>query len=372
MSLMPGVAAGKRAAPAGRAYGEAADFTYIPSLDGVRALAVLIVMLSHFGLERVVPGAFGVTVFFFVSGFIITRLLLAEYAKNGRVSVATFYLRRFWRLVPALVAMIGVTAALAYATSGTINLPEICAGLFYYTNYYDAFGGTITMPLAPLWSLAVEEHYYLLYGLAFAVFWPLRRVWPGVVAVLGAVLVWRLVVILGLGGVAGGIDTDESYVHFATDTRLDSILYGAVLAIALEFPDLRGRLRALDSYPVVAAAFAGLLIGFAWRNGVFRGTFRYTLQGVSLLPLFYVAMFGTQFYWARRVLEHPALRWTGKLSYSLYLWNLPALVMVADLFPSQSPTVHYALAWPASFALAAASYYWVEQPGRRMRQRLRP
>ena len=78
-----------------------------------------------------------------------------------------------------------------------------------------------------------------------------------------------------------------------------------------------------------------------------------------------------RFYTRASTISAPLLRWTGKLSYSLYLWNLPALVVVADLFPSQPARLHYALAWPVSFALAAASYYWVEQPGRRMRHRLR-
>ncbi len=352
--------------PAARAYRESADHRYIPCLDGIRALAVLIVIFSHYGLGALMPGAFGVTLFFFVSGFIITRLLIAEHARYGAVFVRNFYLRRFWRLVPALLAMVAAMTVFYSVTRPALAWPELYAAFFYYMNYYAIFHDT-TMAFYPLWSLAVEEHYYLLFAFAFAAVWPMkRRLALAVSTVLAAVLLWRIYLALLAGGVPA------NYTQIATDTRVDSILFGALFAIGLEFSAIRERLRRFDRGVVMLAAAAGLLLTFTIRNEVFRETVRYTLQGLALVPLFYGAMFGTSLAAARRLLETAPLRYIGRLSYSLYLWNLPCLVLVGAALPDASPLPRYAASGVATFLAAAASYYLVEQGCRRLRQRYRP
>ena len=116
---------------------ETARFGYIPGLDGLRALAVLIVIAAHFGLGHIVPGGFGVTVFFFISGFLITRLLIAERASQGQIHLQNFYLRRLLRLVPALVFMVvGSTLYFMMMGYGGPTLTEFLAAIFYFTNIF--------------------------------------------------------------------------------------------------------------------------------------------------------------------------------------------------------------------------------------------
>src|SRR5262245_6279726 len=138
-----------------------ASSEYIPSLDGMRAVAILLVVLSHLGLEHIVPGRLGVTLFFFISGFLITRLLIAEASKARAISIGAFYARRFLRLAPALLLMLAVVALAWTQFVGPVNGPQLLAGIFYMMNYFIIFGGLTTMPIGILWSLAVEEHYYL-------------------------------------------------------------------------------------------------------------------------------------------------------------------------------------------------------------------
>src|SRR5258708_3379803 len=108
-----------------------ASFEYIPALDGMRAVAILLVVASHFGLNVIVPGGFGVTLFFFISGFLITRLLIAEQSRTGEISIASFYIRRFLRIGPALVTMIIVVFLSYYLLVGPINYWEILAAMLY-------------------------------------------------------------------------------------------------------------------------------------------------------------------------------------------------------------------------------------------------
>ena len=118
------------------AYPTVADKKYIPALDGMRALSIAVVVGSHFWVKGWIPGGFGVTVFFFISGFLITRLLLAEFTETGTVSIGRFYIRRFLRLYPALFVLVAVLSALYLALGRSLNPMEIVAALFYFINYY--------------------------------------------------------------------------------------------------------------------------------------------------------------------------------------------------------------------------------------------
>jgi hypothetical protein len=139
---------------------------YVPGLDGLRAASVSIVAFAHFGFNHLIPGGLGVTVFFFLSGYLITRLLMAEQAKHARVDLGRFYGRRFLRLAPELLAFLLFTALLAPPLFGVRATPEqLLAGLFYVTNYVDLLSGPACANCAVtghLWSLAVEEHFYLI------------------------------------------------------------------------------------------------------------------------------------------------------------------------------------------------------------------
>jgi len=140
---------------------------YLMGLDGLRALSVLLVIVGHFGFDRMVPGGLGVTIFFFISGFLITTLLRSEQAAAGQVQLGNFYIRRFLRLAPELYAFLLITI-LAGRFYGMVSpLPQIAAGFAFFTNYLNI--AQAPLAIAPhwpqLWSLAVEEHFYLTFPL---------------------------------------------------------------------------------------------------------------------------------------------------------------------------------------------------------------
>lgn len=323
---------------------------YIPAIDGMRAVAILIVLSSHFISEKI-PGGFGVTLFFFISGYLITRLLIEEHAKTGTIAILPFYVRRFRRLAPALIAMVLSVVALYWILGWNSSATETFAALFYFVNYYSIFGGDMPLPFGPLWSLAVEEHYYLLYpGLLFFGLRNKRSLLIFLIAICVVVLFWRIALVLN-GAIA--IRT-----YYATDTRIDSIIFGAILALVLNLYGPRFHLLGI----ALCAAVILILAGFLLRSEVFRETARYTFQGLALMPIFY-AILTRPLSWHWAVLEHPVALWIGKISYSLYLWHFPILE-VTRRTGIEHPVI---IALPLSFAAATFSYYFVETPFRHRR-----
>src|SRR5882672_5727931 len=144
-----------------------ADSKYISYLDGLRGYAILFVLLGHFYVVKLTFAQLGVTLFFFISGFLITKLLIAEYGKHQTIILKAFYLRRFFRLYPALIFMVVAYCVVVVSSGYTIITQDILSGLFYYTNYYlvyvkPAFPDPKYLFVSPiLWSLSVEEHFYL-------------------------------------------------------------------------------------------------------------------------------------------------------------------------------------------------------------------
>jgi len=328
-----------------------ARWKYIPAIDGLRALAILVVVASHFGGERFVPGGFGVTLFFFISGYLITTLLIQEHDETGTVSIGKFYVRRFLRLGPALIAMIAGVSIVYAMVIGPISVGQTFAALFYVVNYYSILGGYSPEPLGVLWSLSVEEHYYLLYPLFFSLFWTYRKGFFGVlVGLCVAVLLWRiyLVDVLHVG---------ESRTYYATDTRIDSIIYGAILACML---GIRPQLGKFLANPwVVGLALVLLLLGFLNRDPAFRETWRYTVQGMALVPIFYVIVIDRRYNLISRLFELTPMILIGRWSYSLYLWHFPILFFVTREFGATP--LGYGVGLLALFAFALISYYFIEQ-----------
>ncbi|GHA89823.1 hypothetical protein GCM10009069_11220 [Algimonas arctica] len=344
-----------------------ARYGYIPGLDGLRAIAVLIVLVAHFGLSHIVPGGFGVTVFFFISGFLITRLLIAEAEKKGRVGLKDFYVRRAIRLFPALLGMTFVTTAVHVGLGlGSPVATEFAAANFYFTNYYQiaaqAVGAAPYMSWTPLWSLAVEEHFYMVFP-ALLVLTGLnwRRLTTVLLAVIVLVPIWRLAVSLIWP------ETAELYTYMATDARIDSIAYGCLFTLGLHQLRDPARLRVLIGWvPSVLAALV-LFATFLIRDDMFRQVLRFSVQGLTLGVLLLNLYFGRVFQWAFPVLELAPLRWIGRVSYGLYLWHFPVLDLVERAELGTAPTVIIALA--ASFAITALSFYFWEQKFVTLRKR---
>ncbi len=336
--------------------------TYIPAIDGMRAIAIILVIASHFGADHFLPGGFGVTLFFFISGYLITRLLIQEETAAGKIAISSFYIRRFLRLGPALITTIASVSVIYFLFFGTFDGKQILAGLFYYANFYTILGGTNPMPLWPLWSLAIEEHYYLIYPLIFSVAWKYREYFVlGIVTLAIVVLLWRIALFCCW-------TASDVRIYYATDTRIDSILYGAILALMLE-TRFAGLIRNFEHWGLVAASAFLLLITFVLRGPIFRETFRYSLQGIAIVPLFYAILFAPQFSIVRLILESRAMTWIGRLSYSLYLYHVPVIFFVGTSLPRANLFELTLIVVPAMLAAASLSYYCVEKPFRELRNR---
>lgn len=209
------------------------DSATIPSLDGIRALAATIVFASHAGNQDVIPGLFGVTVFFFLSGYLITTLLRTEFEKHGRISLRNFYLRRAFRIFPPMyiVLVFLLFSSGIGADPDAPTLETVSAQFLHITNYYRlAFPERdLISDSAVIWSLAVEEHFYLLYPLLligllrFLNYSKIALLFAGLCV---AALAWRCVLTFVF-------HVNEHYTNSATDARIDSLLFGCIMGIGL-------------------------------------------------------------------------------------------------------------------------------------------
>ena len=342
---------------------------HIKSLDGIRAVAALMVFIAHAGLDWVVPGGFGVTIFFFLSGYLITTLLRDEYAAHDRISLARFYLRRAYRILPPMYIALGVAAILAgvAGTLGSVTRGAVAAQMLQMTNYYIIGAGE--QQLVPytgvMWSLSVEEHFYLVYPLALLVMLPRfdrRRIGQILLGGCALVLVWRCCL-------NSFLHFGSDYSYMATDARFDSILFGCVMAMAFN-PALEHNPRfSPRQWAIALAAGAALLLGsLLYRDPVFRDTFRYTVQGVGLMPVFYCAIRFPQ--WPLfRWLEWPAVRNLGLVSYTFYLVHFTALGLAERLLGS-SGLLRAGLAFALAVGFSWLMYALVESRLAKLRRRL--
>lgn len=344
---------------------------HIPTLDGIRAIAAMFVFVAHAGWSHIVPGGFGVTIFFFLSGYLITTLLRREYEQSGDIHLGHFYLRRALRLFPPLYVVLGIVGGLALAgwIPSDMTWPAVLSQVLYWTNYqYLIDGRDHFVPFTSVfWSLAIEEHFYLFFPLAYIALARRRRrdaTAAVLLAACAAALAWRVVVMTVFGA-------DESYTYRATDARFDSLLFGCVLAVWRN-PVLGDRplLRPGQVLPAVVGATLVLLATFLLRDTLFRGTLRYTLQGLALLVLFWVAIRHAD-HRAMRWLEWPPVRWLGVLSYTFYLSHLSFLYLSERILGPTAPDwLRVPLAFVLTLAFCVVMYRLVERPTARWRRRL--
>jgi peptidoglycan/LPS O-acetylase OafA/YrhL len=346
---------------------------HIPCLDGIRALSFLLVFVSHCGLEDLVPGGLGVTAFFFLSGYLITTLMRTEYERNGKVSLKHFWLRRALRILPPFYLVLAFAYALP-ALSGSFSVATaqaLLAQALHVTNFYIINHGYTGFPehtgTGVYWSLAIEEHFYLVFPFLYIYLrrYGLSPAWQATVLALlcAAALVWRLTLVLGF-------DAPSTRTYMGSDTRLDSILFGALLAIgANPVLDARRGDEKVWARLLVPVALAVLLASLLIRQEAFRETARYTLQGLAFLILFSAAIRFPQwpiFKW----LNSRPLVFIGTLSYSLYLVHLCVLFIVHDLLHVDSLLWRGVLSLAISLAVSWLIYKFVEKPCAALRRRL--
>lgn len=337
----------------------------IPGLDGLRAIAAWSVVLYHVGA----PFGFGsqaVEFFFVLSGFLITWLLLKEEERHGRISLTGFYMRRSLRIFPPFYAYWAVSIGMMLAAHWTIPWGVMWASFFYVSNWYQAFYGAISSPVSHCWSLGLEEQYYLLWPIAFVLLGrrgSSRLRWVGA----AIVLIWaRRIQCLQTEG-------SDDYVYHAFDTRADQVLIGTWTAIALRDGHLRGLCRILASSSwLIPVTVLLLLAQFSQDERVdWRG-----LRGMGFMvePALFTLLI-------LQVLCHPSkpgVRWLdsrvmlhfGALSYSTYLWHQLAVGGARHRLMQLDPALRVTLTLLAVLVASHASYYLVERPSLRLKDRL--
>lgn len=339
----------------------------LPALDGLRAFSILLVVLSHAGLGHWVPGGLGVTIFFFISGFIITRLLIHEVEQTTEIAIAPFYLRRFARLFPALLCYVCLSLLVLKFTAVNFDGLEVWAVFLYFVNYYGIYLGPaaeeFVSPFSITWSLAIEEHFYLAFPLIFtALIGNTRRFIYTLIFLLGAILLWRCYLVYGVGLT----DLPRYRLYKASDTRIDSIIWGVLFSVCwARFAHFRAKIQAPWCWCSGASLlFVSLLI----RDEAFRESWRYSIQGLGLFLLCYALVINQGYLSA--ILRSGFMQYLGKISYSLYLYHW-LLYGVLDYYAgSWSVAARLSLMLPMSFLLASASYHAVEQPGIRWGRKL--
>ncbi len=350
-------------------------------LDGLRAIAVIAVLFFHGGVDVLSGGFLGVDVFFVLSGFLITSLVVAEVSTTGRVDLGSFWIRRFRRLLPALLfVLIGVALYAAFvaepSTLGSIRLDSL-ASLFYVANWRFIVSGSsyfesiaAPSPVQHLWSLAVEEQWYLIWPFVCAAILPRPRgrIVLGTVAIAAAVAsaMWMSALTPRVG--------DPSRAYYGTDTRAQALLVGSALALilwrvtALEVTTISRRSRNLMGVMTVGAM--GLILGaFVFvdesQRWMYRGGFAAVavvtavlIAGVMVLPPL------------DRALGISPLRWVGNRSYAIYLWHWPTVLTLSVARLGFGGWPRFVVVVLATLALSEISFRLVEQPIRTGRVRL--
>lgn len=345
---------------------------YNAGLDGIRAVAVLGVIAYHLGLGWASGGLLGVGVFFVLSGYLITDLLVVALRKTGARSFGQFWLRRARRLLPALFVMLLVTVAWA-TLFDRAQLPalrsDVLPAIFYFSNWWYVFHHVSYFAqygppsaLGHLWSLAIEEQFYLLWPLILlgALRWVRdRRVLIGSILVLAAASAAEMALLFVPY-------TDPTRVYDGTDTRAFELLIGAALAFAWprgrEFGPITPRMRTVLE-AMGGAALAGIialyLLTGQYDTFVYRG-------GMVLLSLFSAVLIAVCVHPAARVghvLGVAPLRWVGERSYGMYLWSLPIIVLTTPQ-GAHGSFLRDALQVAGIVAASALSWHFVEQPVR--------
>ncbi|HET6841832.1 MAG TPA: acyltransferase [Candidatus Angelobacter sp.] len=346
---------------------------YIPTLDGWRASAILGVILAHSlrglsdtSLHGMTPdlvrlGQNGVSIFFGLSGFLISVRLLEEFQKTGSISLKRFYLRRAFRILPPALVYLVLLGALGWLVRLAISPGEWASSMFFARNYVPV-GAGLGFYTEHFWSLAVEEHFYLLWPILLAALGQRQLRWI-VPILIAAVSIWRNIEFHHgyLAALLPGVEPSQR-----TDVRVDSLLCGCMVALLMQIPEFREWSKRILQWPVfmlLGGCYLALVMG--WVNLHLSA-----LLAASICPVLIVATVLHPQNFAGRLLEWLPFRWIGRLSYSLYLWQ--QLFIIG--FVKGASSLEWLQKFPVNLAalvlIALASYYLIERPLIRLGHRL--
>jgi peptidoglycan/LPS O-acetylase OafA/YrhL len=322
---------------------------YVPSLDGLRAIAVLLTILGHSSVPGFPGGGLGVDIFFVLSGYLITTLLLQELAATGTINLTHFYLRRVFRLYPAMLLLLVLYVAVIHHVHPNFYKDIAVAG-FYLTDYAVSFGYRNSL-LEHLWSLSVEEHFYII--------WPILLIWcmrtfgqKRLVAILAAAYV--LATCWKAGSLLYGVPLYQIYFRF--DTRMSGLLLGSLLSACM-----------MNQYKIRKSGTAVALSGIAFVISVYATVSMTALLWETIIAeiftFFVIYKVMEQREWLYlRWLEDPALVYLGRISYAVYLFHFPIATFFASRGLDGIPA--FELTFALSVAFAYYSYLTVECLGR--------
>lgn len=347
---------------------------YITGLDGIRAIAVIMVLAYHLKLALFKSGFLGVTVFFVLSGYLITGILISEVEEEGTIDLKNFWLRRIGRLVPAVMSMAVVVIFVSTVVNRVIftkGCKDFLASVLGFNNWWQIFNKVsyfeaagVPSPFTHCWSLAIETQFYLIYPLILLGIYKLAKsrgegrakrglLFAGVTLLLALISVILMIVLFDP-------QQDASRVYYGTDTRAFSLLFGALLAILWDYRMVPRRLSASVNMVLGSVSFAVLLVmtiaingssNFWYRGGQFFGTI------LTVLMVYAVSGRKT---WLSRFLSNPVLKWIGDCSYSIYLWHYPIILLISKGIKASwwITLIEIVL----SVVLAELSYRFIETP----------
>lgn len=331
----------------------------IPSLHGIRAVAVLGVIFGHVHTRFAVGGNYGVIAFFVLSGFLITHLLVKENQRHGTVSLRRFYIRRALRIFPAYYVFVVLYIVLHHFYGTPVSWPDMIACLTYTKNYWIAIFHPSNLQIGHTWSLAVEEQFYLLWPPIFLRFRNnMRFLMRALSAVILAVWIWR--VLLCLVG-------QWNYIYCAFDTRMDALAVGCLIALAVHNGvKFRLLLRSWMIGPLLVGGIVAIALIGEFRYGRLDAN---SLVVFALLPLLCgsiiihaIAFAKHPFY---RCINNGVMRYLGIISYPLYLYHYVVVHPVAFL----PAPLRLAAVLLLGVALASGSYFLIEKPCLRLKSR---
>lgn len=339
--------------------------TQLPALDGVRAVAAFMVVFYHFGFSFV-SGGLGVLIFFVLSGFLITWLLLKEDEKFGTVSLRDFYTRRALRIFPAFYFYWLLYVGLMLFRHRSILWSQALSSLFYVNNYFQAICGDPSTGLSHTWSLGIEEQFYLLWAPAFLVLRKSRmRLAYILVGAIGAIWVYRelLVFVFGAG---------QGYIYEAFDARADHLLIGCLLAVALR-SEIAPKFwkwmcsHVAASIPVFVLLVVSAGLEYSW-GSLYRDAVAFIIDPVlvAILVVQFITFRNTSL-WAW--LNFAWIRYLGRISYSIYLYQQITVEPVRKVLAARSVWIQLVAAVLAVTVLASGSYFIVERPFLRVKDR---